>query len=125
MRQVETSRTIVFDAPRHARSFFEALVADNLELGRPEIIFGRHRGRKAGGVFKTAIDRHTHGVTINVFYKHSRVKQYLKDGRALYSPPVHRNRHQRRLRHRLPAATAQPRRPCSQVPCHQPTGAGH
>jgi hypothetical protein len=32
MRQVETSRTIVFDAPRHARSFFEALVADNLDL---------------------------------------------------------------------------------------------
>jgi hypothetical protein len=86
MRQVETSRTIVFDAPRHARSFFEALVADNLDLGRPEsveIIFGRQRGRKAGGVFKTAIDRQTQGVTINVFYKHSRAKQYLKDGRAL------------------------------------------
>ncbi len=86
MRQVETSRTILLDAPRHTRSFFEALVADNLDLGRPEsveIIFGRHRGREAGGVFKTAIDRHTHGVTINVFYKHSRVKQYLKDGRAL------------------------------------------
>jgi hypothetical protein len=86
MRQVETSRTIVFDAPRHARSFFEALVADNLDLGRPEsveIIFGRQRGRKAGGVFKTAIDRHCDGVSINVFYKHSRAKQYLKDGRAL------------------------------------------
>jgi hypothetical protein len=86
MRQVETSRTIVLDAPRQARSFFEALVADNVDLGRPEnveIIFGRHRGRKAGGVFKTSIDRHTTGVTINVFYKHSRVKQYLKDGRAL------------------------------------------
>jgi hypothetical protein len=86
MRQVETSRTIVFDAPRHARAFFEALVADNLDLGRPEsveIIFGRQRGRKAGGVFKTAIDRQAHGVTINVFYKHSRAKQYLKDSRAL------------------------------------------
>ena len=86
MAQVEVSRTIVFTQPRYARGFFDALVADNLDLGRPEsveIIFGRHRGRKAGGVFKTAIDRHTHGVTINVFYKHSRVKQYLKDGRAL------------------------------------------
>jgi hypothetical protein len=44
MRQVEVSRTIVFDAPRHARGFFEALVADNLDIGRPhnvEIIFGR------------------------------------------------------------------------------------
>jgi hypothetical protein len=35
MRQIEISRTIVFDAPRHARGFFEALVADNLDLGRP------------------------------------------------------------------------------------------
>jgi hypothetical protein len=87
MRQVETSRTIVFDAPPHARAFFEALVADNLDLGRPdsvELIFKRNPGgRKAGGTFKTAIDRHTDGVTVNVFYKHSRAKQYLKDGRAL------------------------------------------
>jgi len=87
MRQVETSRTIVLNAPRHARAFFEALVADNLDLGRPdnvELIFKRNPGgRKAGGVFKTAIDRHTHGVTVNVFYKHSRIKQYLKDGRAM------------------------------------------
>jgi len=29
MRQVEVSRTIVFDAPRSGRAFFEALVADN------------------------------------------------------------------------------------------------
>ena len=29
MRQVEVSRTIVFDQPRHARGFFEALCADN------------------------------------------------------------------------------------------------
>jgi len=30
MRQVEVSRTIVFDPPRHARGCFEALVAGNL-----------------------------------------------------------------------------------------------
>ena len=91
MRQVEVSRTLVFDAPRQARAFFEALVADNLDLGRPEhveILFKRSpRGRKpkdpAGGTFKTAIDRSNNGVTINAFWRHSRVKQYLKDGRAL------------------------------------------
>ncbi len=33
MRQVEVSRTLVFDQPRRARAFFEALVADNLDLG--------------------------------------------------------------------------------------------
>jgi hypothetical protein len=92
MRQVETSRTMVFDAPRRARAFFEALVADNLDLGRPdhvEVIFAGHPRRwgrppKHEPTYKTRIaTRDTTGVTVNVDYKHSRVKQYLKDGRAL------------------------------------------
>src|SRR5215469_7998561 len=87
MRQIEISRTIVFDAPRHARGFFEALVADNLDIGRPhnvEIIFGRRVRRDTWGTFRTAIDRRDNGgVIVNVFYKHSRIKQYLKDGRAM------------------------------------------
>lgn len=90
MRQVETSRTIVFDAPRRARSFMEALVADNLDVGRPdnvEIIFGRRirqgRQRATRGVFKTMIGRDVTGVTLSAHYKHSRIKQYLKDGRAM------------------------------------------
>ncbi len=36
MRQVEMSRTLVLDDPRRARRFFEALVADNIGIGRPE-----------------------------------------------------------------------------------------
>src|SRR6266581_3270881 len=91
MRQVEVSRTLVFDAPRRARAFFEALIADNLDIGRPasvEIIFGRRIRRDTKGVFRTTIDRpavgpDTGGVVLNLFYKHSRVKQYLKDGRAM------------------------------------------
>jgi DNA-binding transcriptional ArsR family regulator len=87
MRQVEISRTIVFDAPRHARGFFEALIGDNLDLGRPhnvEIIFGRRVRRDTIGTFRTAIDRRDNGgVLLNVFYRHSRIKQYLKDGRAM------------------------------------------
>ena len=74
MRQVEFSRTIVFDAPRRARAFFEALCSDNLDLGRPdhmEIVFGRQIRRNTPGVFKTAIDRSVDGVSINAFYKHS------------------------------------------------------
>ena len=50
MRQVEVSRTIVFAQPRHARGFFEALVADNLDIGRPdqvELIFAGRRVRPA------------------------------------------------------------------------------
>ena len=44
MQQMEISRIIVFDAPRHARGFFEALVADNLDIG------GQCRGRGTGGM---------------------------------------------------------------------------
>jgi hypothetical protein len=87
LRQVEVARTIVFDAPRHARGFFEALQVDNLDLGRPhnvEIIFGRRVRRDTIGTFRTAIDRRDNGgVLLNVFYRHSRIKQYLKDGRAM------------------------------------------
>jgi len=90
MRQIEVSRTLVFDAPRHARGFFEALVADNLDLGRPdsvELIFTGppHRGRpyKLDCVPKTKVVTRDTDVTVNAFFKHSRIKQYLKDGRAL------------------------------------------
>jgi hypothetical protein len=91
MRQVEVSRTLVFDAPRRARWFFEALIGDNLGIGRPqnvEIIFGRRVQRNTPGTFRTAIDRpvigpDAGGVVVNVFYKHSRIKQYLKEGRAM------------------------------------------
>src|SRR6202158_4294628 len=90
MRQVEISRTLVFDAPRQARAFFEALVADNLVVGRAEqveLIFHgpRHLGRppKLDCVTKTKIVTRDTEVTVNAFYKHSRIKQYLKDGRAL------------------------------------------
>ena len=92
MRQVETSRTLVFDGDVHARAFFEALLCENMDLGRPEnveLLFrrGERRGGPAapppGGGFRTAIDRYCHMVTVNVFYKNSRVKQYLKDDIAL------------------------------------------
>ncbi|MGH3306002.1 MAG: hypothetical protein ACRDOK_30960, partial [Streptosporangiaceae bacterium] len=92
MRQVETSRTLVFDDDVHARAFFEALLCDNMDLGRPEnveLLFrrGQRLGRPtippAHGGFKTKIDRYCDLVTLNVFYKNSRLKQYLKDGIAL------------------------------------------
>ena len=54
-----------------------------------ELIFAGHRKRrgrppKVEPTYKTRIDtRETIGVTVNADYKHSRIKQYLKDGRAL------------------------------------------
>jgi hypothetical protein len=86
MAQVEVSRTIVFTQPRYARAFFDALVTDNLDLGRPdtlEIIFDRQIRKDTVSEFKTKVITRGTDVTINAFYKHSRIKQYLKDGRAL------------------------------------------
>jgi hypothetical protein len=86
MRQVEVSRTLVFDQPRYGRAFFEALVADNLDLGRPdqvELIFGRQVRSTTPGVFATRVVTRGVDVTINANYRHSRVKQYFKEGRAL------------------------------------------
>jgi hypothetical protein len=86
MAQVEVSRTIVFTQPRYARAFFDALVTDNLDLGRPdtiEIIFGRRVRKDTVSEFKTKVVSRGTEVTINAFYKHSRIKQYLKDQRAL------------------------------------------
>jgi hypothetical protein len=86
MRQIEVSRTIVFDQPRNGRAFFEALVADNLDLGRPEqveLIFGRKILPTTPGVFATRVVTRGVDVTVNIGYKHSRSKEYFKEGRAL------------------------------------------
>jgi hypothetical protein len=86
MRQVEVSKTMVFDCPRNGRAFFEALVADNLDLGRPEqveLIFGRRILPSTPGVFATRVVTRGVDITINVGYKHSRTKEYFKEGRAL------------------------------------------
>src|SRR6266540_4046347 len=58
MRQVEVSRTLVFDRPRQARGFFEALVADNVGIGRPEqvaAVFARRVQKNTPGIFRTRV----------------------------------------------------------------------
>jgi hypothetical protein len=86
MRQVEVSRTLVFDDSRRVRTVFEELLAGNMNLGRPEhaeIIFGQKVTRKTPGVFSTRLLNRGDQVTINLSFKHSRIKIYLKEDRAL------------------------------------------
>jgi len=55
MRQVETSTTLVFDDPRRARAFFEALVADNVGIGRPgevAMVFSRPLRRPTKHIYR-------------------------------------------------------------------------
>ena len=84
--QVECSLTQVLDQPRHGRLLFEQIIRENLDLGRPhqvQLIFDRRVSERTPGRFRTRVI--TQGVTpsLHVDYKHSRLKQYHKEGRAL------------------------------------------
>ena len=86
VRQVELSDTRVFDRPAAGRAWFEQTIRDQLDLGRPDkvqIIFDRKITSRTPGRFQTKVI--TKGVepVIQAHYKHSKVKQYFKEGRAL------------------------------------------
>lgn len=87
--QLEISLTQVFDRPVQGRHFFEAVIRENLDLGRPD---------RVGLLFPLRITRTTppprygyrtrvitDGVqpSLHVAYKHSHVKQYFKEQHAL------------------------------------------
>src|SRR4051812_6025950 len=88
--QAEFSLTQTLDRPVSGRVFFEQVIRDNLDIGRPDqvsLIFDkrihRHGPRATPGMFRTRIL--TEGVTpsLHVYYKHTTIKQYHKEGRAL------------------------------------------
>ena len=84
--QAEFALTQVLDRPRTGRGFFEEVMRENLDLGRPDqmqLIFNRRVTRQTPGPFRTRIL--TEGVvpSLHVDYKKSRVKQYHKEGQAL------------------------------------------
>jgi hypothetical protein len=84
--QAEFSLTQVLDRPQTGRIFFEEVLRENLDLGRPDqvqLIFGRRVTKRTPGRFRTRVL--TEGVTptLHVDYKKTRIKQYHKEGRAL------------------------------------------
>lgn len=86
--QAEFSLTQVWDRPLHGRCFFEQVIRENIDLGRPEqvqLIFARKTQRKTAtdGRCRTRII--TEGVvpSLHVYYKNTHLKQYHKEGRAL------------------------------------------
>ena len=90
MLQVEFSLTQMLDRPVSGRVLFEEVLRENLDIGRPDkigLVFDRRivrRGPSATpGRFRTRVL--TEGVTpsLHVDYKHSKIKQYHKEGRAL------------------------------------------
>ena len=78
--------TQVLDRPLCGRVFFEEVIRENLDIGRPDqvqLIFDRRVTKRTPGRFRTRVL--TEGVTpsLHIDYKRSRIKQYHKEGRAL------------------------------------------
>src|SRR5438552_2904107 len=83
--QAEFSLTQVLDRAVSGRIFFEEVIRENLDLGRPQhvqLIFNRRVTRATPSRFRTRVI--TQGVipSLYVDYKSSRLKQYHKEGRA-------------------------------------------
>jgi hypothetical protein len=87
--QLEVSLTDVFDRPVQGRHFFEAIIRENLDLGRPDrvgLLFPfRIRRTTPPPTFGYRTRVITDGVqpSLHVEYKHSHVKQYFKEQHAL------------------------------------------
>jgi hypothetical protein len=84
--QAEFSRTMVFDRPATGRIFFDQVIRENLDLGRPDqvrLIFDRRVSRRTPGRFQTRVV--TEGVIPSIHFdlKSARIKEYYKEGRAL------------------------------------------
>jgi hypothetical protein len=84
--QAEFALTQVLDRPLTGRCFFEEVIRENLDIGRPDqmqLIFDRRVTRRTPGRFRTRVL--TEGVvpSLHVQYKKSKVKQYHKEGQAL------------------------------------------
>jgi DNA-binding PadR family transcriptional regulator len=85
-RQFEVSDTVIFDRPQAGRAWFEGVIRDHLDIGRPDqvsLVFQRRISRRTPGSFRTRVI--TKGVEpiLTCYYKSSRLKQYFKEGWGL------------------------------------------
>jgi len=84
--QVEFSRTQVFDDPVRGRQWFEAIIRDNLDVGRPDriqLVFERRVTKRTPGLFRTQVVENGVNPSLHAYYKKTHVKQYFKENRAL------------------------------------------
>jgi hypothetical protein len=84
--QVEFSRTQVFDDPARGRQWFEAIIRDNLDVGRPDriqLVFERRVTKRTPGLFRTQVIEDGVNPSLHAYYKKTHVKQYFKENRAL------------------------------------------
>ncbi len=90
-RQFEVSSTVVFDRPAAGRAFFEGVIRDHLDVGRPDqvaLIFDRRVTKRTPGKFRTKVITAGVDPQICCYYRSSRMKQYFKEHRALRTETV-------------------------------------
>jgi hypothetical protein len=90
-RQFELSGSRVVDRPQAGRAFFEGVIREHLDLGRPEevaLLFDRAITRRTPGAFRTKVLTTGVDPQITIFYESSRLNQYFKEGRALRTETV-------------------------------------
>lgn len=87
--QLEVSLTQIFDKPLQGRLFFDAVIADNLDLGRPDRVSLLFRESTVGRPpnpppfgYRTRVITHGVDPSLHVTYKKSELKQYFKLGRG-------------------------------------------
>ncbi len=90
MLQAEFSLTQVLDRPVSGRTFFEQVIRDNLNLGRPDqvgLVFDRRiqtgRRRRTPGRFRTRVITEEVTPSLHVDYKHTTIKQYTHHHQAV------------------------------------------
>lgn len=87
--QMEVSLTQVFDQPVQGRHFFEEVIRENLDLGRPRrvsLLFPTRFTRSTPAPYfgyRTRVITDGVNPSLHIEYKRSHVKQYFKEGRAL------------------------------------------
>jgi hypothetical protein len=102
--QAEFSTTQVLDRPVQGRLFFEQVIRENLDLGRPEqvqLIFQRRIPRGTKARFRTRIVTQDVTPSLNVSDKNTRLKQDHKESRALRTETTINNTYDFRLGRRL------------------------
>ena len=106
--QAEFSLTQMLDRPISGRIFFEQVIRDNLDIGRPNqvsLIFNRriHTGKRRStpGRFRTRVITEEVTPSLHVDYKHTTIKQYHKEGRALRTETTINNSYDFRIGKRL------------------------
>ena len=90
-RQFEVADTRVFDRPAAGRAFFEGLIRDHLDAGRPDCVsltFARRVLATTPGAFRAKVVTEGVDPQVSCYYKASRIKQYFKGHRALRTETV-------------------------------------